>query len=375
MLTCIIKGTTGCNLSCTYCSVGKKEVPRYATAEMLTASFLYIGALCRRRGEKHANVIFHGGEPTLLSPDSYQTAISAAQNTYPELIWDFLMQTNGYMLHEDWLYFLKKSGVRVGVSIDGGQSIHDQTRRDPQNRPTFQRVVHNIDAMLEREIPVSCLMVLTRAALNQPLDYLHFFAERRLSLKINPLLRCGEACEHPNLFLKDGEYADYLIRCFSYRLKQKLDLMIAPIDTIVSAILTGEPVHECTFSAGCNTNFLCIDYKGDIYPCGKFADLHDYRLGSIHDMKFDPLDCPSMKELMSRRTVALPSKCTKCQYLNLCHAGCNAEALMSNGLEQPSALCSDYRALFDFATSEGLTLLRTALLQRKNELSEALHGI
>ena len=112
-------------------------------------------------------------------------------------------------------------------------------------------------------------------------------------------------------------------------------------------------------------NFLCIDYKGDIYPCGKFADLHDYRLGSIHDMKFDPLDCPSMKELMSRRTVALPSKCTKCQYLNLCHAGCNAEALMSNGLEQPSALCSDYRALFDFATSEGLTLLRTALPAKK----------
>ena len=56
----------------------------------------YASELCIRNNENALNFILHGGEPTLISPSTYEEAIVKIKKEYPNLKIHILMQTNGY---------------------------------------------------------------------------------------------------------------------------------------------------------------------------------------------------------------------------------------------------------------------------------------
>ena len=52
----------------------------------------------------------------------------------------FAMQTNGTLLDEDWLTLLARHSVRIGVSCDGPQEVHDRERVDRSGRGSYTDV-------------------------------------------------------------------------------------------------------------------------------------------------------------------------------------------------------------------------------------------
>ncbi|MDD6169496.1 MAG: radical SAM protein [Lachnospiraceae bacterium] len=368
MFTVIVKGTNSCNLDCSYCSLGKKINGKIADKNRLFDILEFGCKVAKDKVDPRVNFIFHGGEPTIISLDSYTYAIDRIENDYPEVKKEYSIQTNAWQLSEDYIEFLKKYNVKVGVSIDGSEYIHDTERRSKNGEKTFDRVCANIDRMLEKEIPVSCLMVLTSVALKKDMDYLKFFEERNLHLKINPLLNYGEVYVHPELSLSENEYADYLIRLYEYILTNSINVSISPIDKILNAILSDKKINECTFNANCNENFVCIDYEGNIYPCGKYSDLNEYKLGSIYDKSFSFHNLEILQKLIRRRTINLPVECKNCKFIAMCNAGCNAEASIDGNIEKPPLLCSDYKKLFAYFIRDGLLLYKQKLEERRKEL-------
>lgn len=375
MLTVIIKGTNSCNLACSYCSLGKKENIKCINEKSLTDILHYVCKVCEYRNEKELTLILHGGEPTLVPAEVYDKALQAVMLEFPDLHIKVLMQTNGMAMQEDMLTFIKKYDISVGVSIDGSKKIHDVERCSAAGEATYDRVTANIDRLLQEGIGVSCLMVLTSHALIESFDFLDYFEKRNLHLKINPLLNYGEVYEHPELSLKEGEYAEYLIRLYRYVVENDRDICISPLDKILQGILYENRITECTFCSDCNKDFLCIDYNGDIYPCGKYADMSEYRIGNIKEGNYNLLETPIMKNLLSRRSTTLPEACAACKYVSFCHAGCNAEASIDGNIKKAPVLCADYKRLFDFFHGEGLLLLRQQLVQEKNRLERVQNGV
>ena len=281
MLTIIVKGTGGCNLACSYCSLGKKTEFKYADEEKMIEIFRYACNVCEARQEKKITFILHGGEPTLISTAIYKKAIDAVKEEYPNIEITISMQTNGFVMSDEMIQFIKEYDIHIGISIDGSEKIHDSERTTIVGAATYRTVIYNIEKLLEENIRVSCLMVLTSNALSEGYEYIRFFEDKGLHLKINPLLNYGEAYEHPELSLNSGDYSHYLIGLYEYIIANDVHVQIAPIDSILQAIISSERISECSFNSECNQHFLCIDFYGDIYPCGKYSDMNDVERRSL----------------------------------------------------------------------------------------------
>ena len=368
MLTIIIKGTNGCNLCCSYCSLGEKKNFKYVDKQKLKDIFSFACEWAVYRKEKEINFILHGGEPSLVHPGVYSGAIDLVNKNFPELDISISMQSNGYSVTNDLISFALNYDVQFGISLDGSRLIHDQQRRTTGNAPTFDKVIHNIKKLKNVGINVSCLMVLTKNALGTGYEYLRFFEENHIHLKINPLLNYGEVYDHPELSLQEGDYAHYLIDLYEYSIKQDISVMTSPIDSILRAVLYGYKIGECSFNRECSRHFLCIDYNGDVYPCGKFSDMASYKIGDIKKLSVQSVDDRIMPLLYERRNKKLPLKCNKCQYLTLCKGGCSAEAVIDGDMNKAPILCEDYKMLFDYFHREGLRLLKDELRRQKRAL-------
>ena len=332
MLTVIIKGTNGCNLACSYCSLGKKTNFHFVRETKLIEIFRYICNLCRRREKKNVTFILHGGEPTMVSPGVYKAAIDAAKREFPDMEIEISMQTNGFAISREMIDFIREYDVHIGVSMDGSKQIHDLERKSVNGEGTYDQVIQNIDRLMANGIRVSALMVLTSNAWNEGYDFIRYFAEKGICLKIN--------------------------------------VRIAPIDNILQAVLGNGHMGECAFCSTCSQNFLCIDHQGDIYPCGKYSDLNIFRIGNVSENKWDIFDSEMIKKLLARRTADKPEKCRKCK----CNAGCNAEASIDGDLSKPPVLCRDYEMIFSYFHKDGLRLLQRDLLRQK-EILEKKDGV
>lgn len=370
MLTIIVKGTNGCNFDCSYCSLGKKTNTSISGKEMLIDIMRYSCKLALSRKEGRILFILHGGEPTLIAPKAYSLAIEAINIEYPDITKEFSIQTNGWVISDEFIEFYKKYDITVGVSIDGSKTIQDEVRRSASGKPTYDVVCSNIDRLLKNDIRVSCLMVLSSGGLKEDYSYLDFFYERNIHLKINPLLNYGEVYEHPELSIAPGDYSKYMIGLYEYILDKSINISVSPIDKILQAVLGDGKIRECSFNPKCNESFLCIDYLGDIYPCGKYSDMHLFKLGNIYEENFKLLHSEELSLLISRRTKSIPQKCKECSYISMCNAGCNAEASIDGRFNDAPLMCEDYRRLFEYFHSYGLTLLKHKLLLRRKELIE-----
>lgn len=370
MLTIIVKGTNGCNLACSYCSLGEKKFFKFVDKNKLKKIFSYACECARYRNEKNVTFILHGGEPTLVSVNIYEDAIESLKKAYFDLNISFCMQTNGVRITEEFIEFAKRFEINIGVSIDGAEEVHDNERRTIAGGPSYEIITSNIDRMLKAGLNVSGLMVLTKYGYQYGYEFLNYFSIQNIHLKINPLLNYGEVYEHPELSLEQGEYAKYLIGLYEYIIENDIAVNISPIDNILIAVLNEKGIGECSFSSECGKHFLCIDYNGDIYPCGKFSDMDKLKIGNIDNTEPGDVTAYINKKLVGRRNKKIPDKCKECDFLHLCNGGCSAEALIDGNFNSTPILCEDYKMLFEYFYHDGMLLLKKELQRQKKILEE-----
>lgn len=365
MLTLILKTSNACNLRCVYCSLGDKDFHSVISLEGMKEALYWFLKYARSHREKEVSVIFHGGEPFLVSPSIYDICMEYANNLYDDVKINYHIQTNGTIISDEFIIVLKKYNVKVGVSIDGCKSVHDKQRYDIKGCGTYDKVVKNIVKLQQSGIKVGTLMVLTRNSLNMDLSFLKEFVELDIPIKINPLLAEGDALKHKDLFLNTGEYSDFIIRIFDYVVDNKIVLKVSPVSEIFSAIIEGKSVRGCTFSGVCSKNFICITSNGDIYPCGRFADENRCKLGNIYEG--DEIDERIIRLLNERRS-KLPIDCQECKYKKLCYAGCSAGMIDSDGKYYKTNLCEDYKKIFEYMHTHGLKKYKEYLQERRKEI-------
>lgn len=364
MMTLILKGTDGCNLRCKYCSIGEKKSDfNIMNIETMKLAGDFLVKFGKERNETSFNIILHGGEPTLINYKVYQEFFDYLLQTYINVSFKFSIQTNCFHISKEYMAFFKKYDVHVGVSIDGSEKIHNKTRVDINGNGTFEKIKENIVKLVDNGVSVSGLIVVTKDLLNENLLYLNFFNYYNISLKINPLLNYGEASNENSLWLEICDYSNYLKKIYLYMLENEIEIQINPISNIFNAIVNDTKMSDCAYKNECGKNFICVDYKGDIYPCGRFYDVYGSCLGNVYNTN----------NILNFTPKELSNECKNCKYLKWCYGGCSAyrEIMKSD----KTLLCEDIKLLFDYFSDDGISAYINYLKEKKVYLNEILNEI
>lgn len=143
--------TDACNLACRYCFV--EQHPHFMTLETAIAAvkwtynnFQKKRALNILKPEEKCSITFFGGEPTLMYNEIIVPLINFTNSMYPDLF-DFSMTTNGTLLTENKLKFLKENNVSLLLSIDGDKETQDYNRPCQSGDSSFDKI--NIPLILK----------------------------------------------------------------------------------------------------------------------------------------------------------------------------------------------------------------------------------
>lgn len=172
----IIQPTSFCNLDCRYCYLpGRAERGRITPAVLEAAFSKVLPSFLMRQA---VTVLWHAGEPLTLPPSWYEDAFRIAEAYRPpSLRVEHHFQTNGSLLDAAWLEFLKRTGARIGLSIDGPADLHDANRRTRAGGKTHIKAMRALRMLQSAGIHCNVISVLTRETLAQPDRLFDFYRD------------------------------------------------------------------------------------------------------------------------------------------------------------------------------------------------------
>lgn len=364
----ILKVTTACNLNCSYCSEGDRAVERMPE-EIFYKLVDELPELIEYDGKKSAEFLFHGGEPMLYGREALKRLIDYARGRLDGYDITFLMQTNGTLIDDDWIKFFKAEEIGVGISLDGYPEIHDRYRRTKDDRPTAELIIKNIEKLRAEGLNVGTLMVLNSAV---DADRLYdFIREHDLQPKIHPVIACGRALGHENVY---DAYVGVMKRLLERTLLDENSKIIQPLDEICNALLGLAPMGECSFNGSCGRSFICVYPDGAVGFCGRDNATRHLTYGNLREQSVLELyRSTNAEKIRARQEYLRKNDCKGCAEWELCHGGCAFEAVNAFGtLEAKYDNCSARREFIGWLRTEGLKLLKAKLVREKIRLRESL---
>lgn len=140
----VIHVTKQCNMACAYC-YEKDKTSKYTKEEVVEVA-RNIAKNCK---DKHFGIEFLGGEP-MLAFDYIQAVYQVLEEQYPDRVSSYVITTNGTILTDEALDFLKQNPkVYFAISMDGTRWAN-QLRVMKNGVNSFGIVVDNIKKFKEK---------------------------------------------------------------------------------------------------------------------------------------------------------------------------------------------------------------------------------
>ncbi|GAA3135309.1 hypothetical protein GCM10010466_27670 [Planomonospora alba] len=144
----ILKIHSRCDLACTYCYMYEmadtswRGRPRRMAPETFAAAAHRIAEHARTHGLPEIELVLHGGEPLLAGREAVRDLVTRVRAAVgPGTRVRVSLQTNAVLLDRRHLDLFAELDVRVGVSLDGDEAMHDRSRRRPDGRGSHSAVV------------------------------------------------------------------------------------------------------------------------------------------------------------------------------------------------------------------------------------------
>jgi uncharacterized protein len=288
---------------------------------------------------------FFGGEPLLefgLIRDIVQV-IQCHQLYSPERV-TFTVTTNGTIITDSIIDFLKANNIVLCISCDGPPSIQDKHRRFRDGKGSSTLVEGNIARALNTfpYIPVNAVYSpSTLESIPDVVGYLALLGVERIFLNpdISATWTKKDADKLPDLFGKIGKlYVDYHL--------QGKPKYISLIDSKISVILRGgyQPLEKCRMGSG----ELAFAPSGNIYPCERLIGADDGNLHCLGNINIDngiPQNCRCIP------TKAINTECMQCSLNAYCMNWCGCTNYAMSGAYNMVApfLCASEKAAISVA--------------------------
>lgn len=348
----VLKIHSRCNLRCDYCYIyttkdqAWRSRPRSMTSATASQAAFRIAEHAATHSLRHVDVVLHGGEPLLAGPDMISDTVSTIRAALGnDTQADISIQTNGLLLNEKFLDLLESLDVKIGLSLDGDADMHDQHRRYPDGRSSYDMVTLAVRRLARYPALFSgflCVIDLHNDPVRAYEALLRFsppnidFLLPHGNWSAPPPRRPARATTAP--------YGDWLIQIFDrwYRAADK-ETSIRLFEEIINLLLGGSSwTEEIGLSP---VTVIVIESDGFIegsdmlttaYPGAGATGLH---------VATDPFDAALTNPHVAARQTGLrglAAQCQACPVGRVCGGGLYTHRYQAgNGFDNPSVYCPD----------------------------------
>jgi len=354
-LTAIIHLTNDCNLGCKYCYTGsallnlsKKKSINSKFEKSLPTLYKFLDELNEYNGGIETKLIFHGGEPLLISIQNLNKVISYIKRKhYP---FTYGIQTNGSLITDKHIEFFIDNKFEIGISLDGNKELNDRTRVNKNGSSAFQSIFNNMIKLKEKGLNFGVLVTLNKYNFNEIEQIYSFFKRYNIPFSIRPIFQTsffengnfqitpkeyGEAfCKLFDLWFYDNEIPFNFINEFSSIMAQFTE----PIEGLVS----------CNFTKKCPEHFVSFNLDGSILPCNRFYGEESFEYGNIKQNTLTNItSCELSKSLSKRWEKLSTTECANCEIKDFCYGGCPANSYyFKNDYYAKDYYCDAYKMIF-----------------------------
>lgn len=353
-ISVLIKPSSGnCNMKCDYCFYCDEMENRIQSSYgfMTEETLKNIIRKTMLRAEGAILYAFQGGEPLLRGIDFFERLIEL-QNKYNKnhIRVNNVLQTNGYLLNNEWCRFFKKNGFLIGVSVDGTKAIHDGYRHTKAGADTYDTIVNHIKRMEQYDVDYNILTVVTKEVAENIKDIYYDYKTRGWHYQqyiecLDPLgtERGKEAYSlQPEVF---GRFMTELFNLWYKDWRKGKQPYIRKFENYV-AIMAGYIPESCE-QRGCCGIQTVVEADGSAYPCDFFM-MDAYLLGNFNKDRLPDMDKKREEIGFVERSKAVSSACRNCTYFYICRGGCQRNREWHTDEDgYRNYFCKGYKMFFD----------------------------
>lgn len=352
--------TQGCNLKCKYCFVVQK--PRSMTYEIAKDAADFLARNAKDRNEV-PSINFFGGEPLIKWDDIIIPLTQYIRGEYGDKF-ELSMTTNGVLLDEEKLEFMKRNKIGFMVSIDGNKKTQDLNRPCSNGKSSFDIIGPKIPLFLKYNPNMTFRATVDHDNADEYLNNHKFAVENgytNMFSIVNVFSKWSEE-EKTELEKQIHMTADYYIEL----LYDGIDFTMNPFTSMfnkISRIREAESKNEfrnagvgllgygrCGLGA---SKFASIGTDGKIYSCQEMSDNDDMGKPFIIGNIYNGTDNEKRMDIIRKFNPKLVHStdgmdCKKCPFNMICDGACTINNYFANGdlNVMPSILCFYYQTLY-----------------------------
>lgn len=332
--------THRCNLACRYCYVAQEPMDMSWEVARDSIDFLAKNATITK---SKPIICFFGGEPLLRWDEIIIPAIEYIAQTYPKTGFTFQITTNGTLLTEDKIEFIKKHNIGVLTSIDGAATTQNYNRPFHGGAGSHEVVEKNLKAFLAAGFNSTFRATILPATCGSAfIDYL--YAIRLGYRSMFALADSFSEWDAESEKMLESAYSNIAQHYVSHwRRHRKSPIKLSLLERYIKQYLKDtrnisrgmEPQRVNPSNCGRGlTAGAAISPTGDIYGCQEMTSNEGaesiFYIGNIYDGVSDQLR-DRLTKLYDAEPISGDMDCNECEARTACNGGCVANNYLDTG--------------------------------------------
>lgn len=261
--------TSKCNLKCRYCYEGNKKSNRDMTKETADKTVEFIADRIKESGSSGLiNITFHGGEPLLNFELIKYISSCILKEIHNEVI--FNMTTNGTIMTDEMVDYIKNHINNISVSIDGTRKAHDLNRTFYDGTGSYEKAVFNAERLLAKGINVRGRMTFDSQNVGELYEGVKSLVDMGFRYIVSVADLYDERWNEENIEILKKQ----ILKVSNIKKKSPHQEI-----SLTAADLFSRKKGDC-FGGVAN---YTIDSDGSIYPCTFSAGNKDFVIGNVND--------------------------------------------------------------------------------------------
>lgn len=310
----MFKPTYACNLACHYCHIYHKrdKNPPIISYDMATQAFNWILKYCIEKNINRIDILWHGGEPLLVTPEHMLKIINYYMHIFNDngIICSNSIQSNLVLLNEKYLSIIKKYfNNTIGFSYDYKSSDR-----------CFSNGINASDIIWDKAIwakkhgvNIGAITQLHQGNINDITELYNHFKNSGISFKFSRI----RSTDNYDATISDENYINAIKKLFDIWINdESQQIKISNFYEYIQMLTTAKS-SSCCFQNDCN--ILSFTNDGKIYFCDRTFNngiIGDYTNDSVNNV------CHNIYTNIKYHYKTSPIDCTNCKYNFLCNGGC-----------------------------------------------------
>lgn len=312
-----------CNLKCMYC-YSKHTSPQPMSEDIALKFFDRIEYMLKAYDKDEYHISFFGGEP-LTNWEIIELTLPLFEKD--KRCSSYVVITNGLLLTQEKIDFLKKHKCGISLSFDG--IWQDKNRPQSDKSRTFDFFIKNKD--LIHQITDTCKVMIQPRNFSTLTENLEFFVEEYNFLRPDFCLVRDPIYKQSDIKIFEKEIKRLADRVIKYQ-KSGIPASCGLFDLYTLDILANQRFGKRAYGCSVGTGFCEYANNGEFWPCERFRSANKYKLWSqetgLIQENVDFLKNPKNSD------PRVFEECKKCEIFEYCNAGCNFSELREGKWEE-----------------------------------------